>query len=224
MFSGHFTKQGHSMWFLSANRCLIPSYVAFMDTGVHSQMLGYTRDRKNQMSLPLSDIYSYAIIKMLLNSIFSLLPTSSFSSKFKRYFDVRQLNFLYVIRNTWVCWRIPKFCELEPYIYSQKKNSIHTWLTYITGIPSHHSPTYACLCLSLHKHVKIYVQFQIFINAHYRSHFLTLHTMRLLQIFEIMNVEQFVRMRTGRMNLSTWRKPAPMPSCPPQIPLDLTGV
>jgi hypothetical protein len=29
-------------------------------------------------------------------------------------------------------------------------------------------------------------------------------------------------MRTGRGNQSTWRKPAPVPLCPPQIPYDLT--
>jgi hypothetical protein len=29
-------------------------------------------------------------------------------------------------------------------------------------------------------------------------------------------------MRTGRGNRSTWRKPAPVPLCPPQIPYDLT--
>jgi hypothetical protein len=29
-------------------------------------------------------------------------------------------------------------------------------------------------------------------------------------------------MRIGKANRSTWRKPAPMPFCPPQIPHDVT--
>jgi hypothetical protein len=33
---------------------------------------------------------------------------------------------------------------------------------------------------------------------------------------------EFGGMKIGRGNLSTWRKPAPAPLCPPQIPLDQT--
>jgi hypothetical protein len=34
---------------------------------------------------------------------------------------------------------------------------------------------------------------------------------------------EFGGMMTSRENQSTWRKPAPVPLCPPQIPHDLTG-
>jgi hypothetical protein len=33
---------------------------------------------------------------------------------------------------------------------------------------------------------------------------------------------EFGGMKIGRGNQSTWRKPAPAPLCPPQIPLDQT--